>query len=101
MKDTDITNGDTLTYEVEINLNMLRLLMLKWIRQKVDSTNIITIHQSVAGQWVVELLKKLTKPTCLSKPLATARYSASALDREIVFCRFEDQETRLSPRNTA
>jgi hypothetical protein len=32
--------------------------------------------------------------------LATARYSASALERETVDWRLEDQETRLSPRNT-
>jgi hypothetical protein len=33
-------------------------------------------------------------------PLATARYSASSLDRETMFYRLEDQETRLVPRNT-
>jgi hypothetical protein len=30
--------------------------------------------------------------------LATALYSASALDQETVGCRLEDQATRLSPR---
>ena len=32
--------------------------------------------------------------------LATPRYSASALDRDIVGCRFEDHDIKLSPRNT-
>jgi hypothetical protein len=31
---------------------------------------------------------------------ATARYSASALDRDTVGCRFEDHETSESPRKT-
>src|SRR6185312_4079874 len=33
-------------------------------------------------------------------PLATARYSASALERETTGCRLDDQETRLPPRKT-
>ena len=32
--------------------------------------------------------------------LATPLYSASALDRERVGCRFDDQEIKLSPKNT-
>jgi hypothetical protein len=34
-------------------------------------------------------------------PLATARYSASTLERETTVYRLADQDTRLSPRNTA
>jgi hypothetical protein len=30
----------------------------------------------------------------------TPRYSASALERDTVVCRFEDHDTRESPRNT-
>lgn len=32
--------------------------------------------------------------------LATARYSASALERDTIGCHLDDQETRASPRNT-
>jgi hypothetical protein len=34
-------------------------------------------------------------------PLATARYSTSALERETTCCHLDDQEMRLPPRKTA
>jgi hypothetical protein len=40
-------------------------------------------------------------PQVFATPLATTRYSAFALERDTVFYRLEDQETRLSPRKTS
>ena len=44
MQDTEITNGNTLADEVEINLNMLRALMLNRVGGHVDGTDVVTIH---------------------------------------------------------
>jgi hypothetical protein len=38
MKNTNITNGNTLANEVEINLDMLCALMLNWVSGQVDNT---------------------------------------------------------------
>jgi nucleoside-triphosphatase THEP1 len=46
MQNTYITEGDVLTDEVEINLNMLRTLMLNRVRGEVDRTDIVTIDNS-------------------------------------------------------
>jgi hypothetical protein len=38
------TNGNALTDEVEINLDMLRALMLNRVSGQVDNTDIVTIN---------------------------------------------------------
>jgi hypothetical protein len=44
MKNTNITNGNALVDEVEINLDMLRALMLNRVSGQVDNTDIVTIN---------------------------------------------------------
>jgi hypothetical protein len=101
VENTDVTNGYTLAHKVEINLNMHRAFVLDMIGGEIKCTDIITVDQGTLGQRVVEFMQQLTQPAGLSKALATARYSASALDRETTLWRLEDQETRLSPMKTA
>jgi hypothetical protein len=50
MKDTNIPNGDLVTNEVKINLNMLGALVLNRVRGHVDGTNIVAIDQAAASQ---------------------------------------------------
>ena len=101
MHDTDITNSNTLQHEVKINLNVLGALMLDGVGGHVDGTDVVTIDQGSTPRRCMKLEEKLAQPSGFATPLATAWYSASALDLDTVFCRFDDQETRLSPRNTA
>ena len=44
MKNTNITNDNVLVDEVEINLDMLRALMLNRVSGQVDNTDIVTIN---------------------------------------------------------
>jgi hypothetical protein len=44
MKNTNITNDNALTDEVEINLDMLRALMLNRVSGQVYTTDIVTIN---------------------------------------------------------
>jgi len=48
---------------MEINLHMLRALMLNWIWRQVDSTHIVAIDKGAAGEMLMEFMKKLTDPT--------------------------------------
>ena len=57
MKYSDSSEGHTLPNKMDINLIMLRALMLYRIRGKVDSTNIVAINQSGTAEMVVELAK--------------------------------------------
>jgi hypothetical protein len=57
------------------------------------------------GRWnvAVELAEEMSKARShvhSATALATARYSASALERETVGCRFDDHDTSESPTNT-
>jgi hypothetical protein len=42
----NISNGDALTDEVEVDLNMLGALMLDGIGREVDCADVVTIDQS-------------------------------------------------------
>ncbi|GKG06848.1 hypothetical protein Tco_0329817, partial [Tanacetum coccineum] len=44
--------------------------------------------------------KRLRTQAVSATALATPRYSASVLEREVTCCRLEDHEMRLSPRKT-
>jgi len=101
VQNTHITEGDALTDEVQINFNMFRTLMLNRVCGEINRTDIITIDNSrtLRGAW--SSCNNWRNKQALATPLATARYSASALDRETVCCRFEDQDIRLSPGDTA
>jgi hypothetical protein len=96
-----ITSSNTLSDEVKINLNVLGSLMLNWIGCHVDCTDVVAYTSVARLRGVCSSRSSWCSQVASATPLATARYSASALDLETVFWRLEDQETRLSPRNTA
>lgn len=50
MKDVDISNGDTLADEVEININMLCVLMLDEVGGEVDRADVVTIEEGSPRQ---------------------------------------------------
>jgi hypothetical protein len=62
MQDAEITNGNTLVDEVEVNLNMLRALMLNRVGGHVDSADVVTIYQCGTVKWSTKLLEELTQP---------------------------------------
>jgi hypothetical protein len=53
VEDVNISDGNALTDEVEINFNMLHALMLNEVGGEVDRTNIVTVtdraHCRLAG----------------------------------------------------
>ena len=55
MKNPNMAEGDSLPNKMEINLNMLRTLMLDWVGGEVDNTNVITIDQRGSARWVAKL----------------------------------------------
>jgi hypothetical protein len=74
--------------------------MLHGIGGEVDCADVVAIDEGDVLKGAVELLEKLAQPVGLSTPLARARHSASALERETTGCRLAAQETRLSSKNT-
>ena len=56
VKNPNITNGDPFMNEVEINLNMLRALMLYGIGGQVYCTDIVAEDQCAPRQWSMQFL---------------------------------------------
>lgn len=99
MEDTDITDGDTLADEVKIYLHVLHALVLHEIGGKVDRVDVVAVDECDAHE-TVELIEQLIELGCSATLLAIVCYSVLTLEQETTGCRFEDQETRLVPRNT-
>jgi hypothetical protein len=55
VQNVNFPNGDLVTDEVEINLDMLHALMLNGVGHQVDDNDIVTIDKCVVGQRGVQL----------------------------------------------
>lgn len=103
MQYSNVTECHFVTYKVYVYLNMFGALVLDWIGWKIDGTDIIAEDKSVMLERLLQLKedwRRLHTQVVSTTALATTLYTASALDREVVACRLDDQETRLSPKNT-
>ena len=96
MKNTNITSGNPLANEVEVDLDVLGALMLNRVGGHVHRADVVTVDQDGSTERNVKFLEKLAQPRSLCNSIGN-----SALERETVCCLLEDHETRLSPRNTA
>jgi hypothetical protein len=70
MQDAEITNGNTLADEVEVNLNILRVLMLNRIGGHVDDADVVTIYQSGTVKRSTKLLEELAQPCRFGNPVS-------------------------------
>jgi hypothetical protein len=70
MQDAEITNGNTLADEVEVNLNMLRALMLNRVGGHIDGAAVITIYQSGTVKRSMKLLEELVQPCRFGDPVS-------------------------------
>jgi hypothetical protein len=52
----DITDGHAFPHKVDVNLDMLRVLVLNGIGGEVDGVNVVTVDEGALYQWIVELL---------------------------------------------
>ena len=101
MKHTDSPKGDPFPNEVEVDLHVLGALMLNGVGGEVDGADVVAVDEAGRIQRVMQSCRSCRSQEASATPLATARYSASALDCETVGWRLDDQEMRLPPRKTA
>jgi hypothetical protein len=64
VQDADFTEGDSLSDEVQIDLNMLGSLMLNWVGGGINGTDIITIDHCSATKRAAKLYEELAQPAC-------------------------------------
>jgi hypothetical protein len=90
VQDADITDGNTFLDKVKVDLDIFYTLVLNMVGGEVDGADVVTVDESAFWQWSMKLLEELLESISFSTPLVTTRYSASALDREMIFWRLED-----------
>lgn len=73
MTDEDVLDSNTLTSKVDVDLDMLRAMMLDGIDREVDKVDVVAAEQGTCGEGVVKLLKKLAQPACLSHPISDSQ----------------------------
>jgi hypothetical protein len=82
MKNSHISNGDTLADEVEVKLDMFRALVLDGVGGEVHDADVVAIDKSALCQHTVELLKQLTKQRRLG--YAVSHNAVLGLDAGVV-----------------
>jgi hypothetical protein len=55
MKNSNVTEGNLFSNKMEVDLNMLRPLMLHRIIGEIDITDVVAINQSSTARRVLEL----------------------------------------------
>jgi hypothetical protein len=57
MQDADITDGHTFSHKVEVDLDMLRALVLNGVGGEVDDADVVIVDEGALRQWSMELMK--------------------------------------------
>jgi hypothetical protein len=80
---------------------MLGALVLNGVGGEVDGIDVVTVDEwpATGGCAAPQAADKANTP--LPRCWPQRGTPLTVLERETTFCRFEDQGTRLSPRNTA
>jgi hypothetical protein len=78
VQDANITDGNMFSDEVNVDLDMLRTLVLNRVGGGVDDAYVVTVDESALGQRSMELWGSCWSQQASATPLATARYTASA-----------------------
>jgi hypothetical protein len=66
VQDANITDGNMFSDEVNVDLDMLRTLVLNRVGGGVDDAYVVTVDESALGQRSMELLEELLEPTSFS-----------------------------------
>ena len=75
--------------------------MLNGVGGEIHGADVVAVDERALGERTVELRQELCSQDASATPLATARYSASALEQKTTGCRLDNQETRLPSKKTA
>nr|GEW98917.1 hypothetical protein [Tanacetum cinerariifolium] len=97
MKNSNMTNGNHITDEINVDLNVFRPLMLNMIDRHINNTDIVTIDKVVVDRGECSSRRRLQSHAVSATTFATPQYSASALERE----RTTNLKRRNSPESSS
>jgi hypothetical protein len=70
MEDADLTDDNLLSDEMEINLHMLRALMLNGVGGELHGADVVTVDESATRWRSLELMQELLQPDGLSHTIS-------------------------------
>ena len=72
MKNPNLSQGDLLTDEVNVNLNVLRATMMNGVGYHVDSADIVVVDNRRRSNGNMELLQELAQPATLGHHMSNS-----------------------------
>jgi hypothetical protein len=66
MEYADLTDGDSLSDKMKINLHMFGALMLNGIGGEIHGADVVVVYDSASRRWTLELMEQLAQPGGLS-----------------------------------
>jgi hypothetical protein len=66
MEYADLTDGDSLSDKIKINLHMFSALMLNRVDGEIHGANVVIVDESALRRRTLELMKQLAQPGGLS-----------------------------------
>jgi hypothetical protein len=66
MENPNISNSHPVTNEMQVNLHMLRPLMLNRVGGEVHDADVVAVDERALGEWTVKLSQELSEPGRLS-----------------------------------
>jgi hypothetical protein len=94
MENPNIANSHPVTNEVQVNLHMLRPLMLNWVGGEVHGADVVAVDERALGGRAVKLSQELSEPGRLSHAVSNSsvlRLSTRARDNWLSHGRPGDQ----------
>ena len=75
MEHPNIADGDPVAHEVQVNLHMLRPLMLDGVGGEIHGADVIALDERALGERAVELRQELSKPGRLRHAISDSTYA--------------------------
>jgi hypothetical protein len=66
MEDANLTDGDSLSYKMKINLHMFGVLMLNRVGGEVHSADVVAVDENVLRRQTLKLMEQLAQLGSLS-----------------------------------
>ena len=94
MEDPNIADSNPVANEVQVDLHMLRPLMLDGVDGEIHSADVVTVDERALGERAVELRQELSEPGCLRHAVSNSpvlRLGTGARDNRLPLGRPGDQ----------
>lgn len=100
VKNSNMAQRNSFPNEMNVNLDMFGPLMMNWVRGQVDGRDVAAVGYRCLGERTPEIKEQVSKPRCLGHCIGHTTILCFGTGSRYSIFRLDDQEMRLSPRNT-